>query len=148
MYPIIGKIGHHETETAGAAARHATRHLRCRAVRLVLPTSTFSVCAVSTHHDRTRMKAVQGGKPARVMGCLLGHQHGRVVAIVNSFEVTQAPVAGGTQDELVINHDFLRKRQDQCTMLCLPRRNFERLSPSCGECAPRTPSARMCRRVS
>ena len=47
---------------------------------------------VSDHWTRT--KAVQGGKPSRVLGCLLGHQHGRVPAIVNSFEARDAGVQG------------------------------------------------------
>lgn len=89
---------------------------------------------VSDHWTRT--KAVQGGKPSRVLGCLLGHQHGRVVEIVNSFEVTRVQGAGGGGDDTGIDHEFLRKKQEQCAA---PANACPRPRPPAGAAAARRP---------
>ena len=93
-------------------------------------------------------EAVQGGRPARVLrrvlgrllgrllGCLLGHQHGRVVEIVNSFEVTRVQGAGGGGDDTGIDHEFLRKKQEQCAG---PANARPRPRPPAGAAAARRP---------
>ena len=69
------------------------------------------------------------GSP-RVVGCLLGTQHGRVVEIVNSFEmvfdesekidVGQAGISSSSKSNdksqigIKIDEEFLRRKQDQC----------------------------------
>lgn len=41
---------------------------------------------VSDHHTRAKANAQEPGTAPRVLGCLLGHQNGRIVDISNSFE--------------------------------------------------------------
>ena len=67
------------------------------------------------------MKAINNGIPTRVMGCLLGEQKGRVVALHNSFEIKyQSGETAMEEDESgecsapVIDESFLMQKMEQC----------------------------------
>ena len=66
---------------------------------------------VSDHFNRVR--ANMDNNRDRVYGCLLGHQTGREVSIINSFELKIQLDADGPR----LNEEFLTRKQEQCTSL-------------------------------
>ena len=63
---------------------------------------------VSDHYTRCSLNVKEGG---RVVGCLLGEQKGRVIHIVNSFEVNLTSGADSNEQSIDVEHLKVKKEQ-------------------------------------
>ena len=69
---------------------------------------------VSDHHTRAKANAEDASTAPRVLGCLLGHQTGRIVDISNSFEFAYE----NTPQGVMLDMTLLTKKTEQCEHCC------------------------------
>ena len=65
--------------------------------------------ALNVSDHLTRARWIEGDKEIRVIGALLGKQEGKVIEIVNTFEISFKSGENGT---VLINEDFAKMRLD------------------------------------